>query len=59
LFDDFEKFENRYYPGMIDMSFNSPLNEVLLKVRMSGLSTEKINSFSFNIPEKYDKIRVN
>lgn len=58
-FSDFEKFKNKDYPGTIDMNFNSPQNTVTLKVRMSGFSAEKIDSFSLNIPEKYEQISVN
>ncbi len=58
-FDDFEKFEKKDYPGLIDMNFNSPENDVNLKVRLSGFSTEKIKSFSLQLPEKYEEIRVN
>ncbi|MBN1984697.1 MAG: DUF4292 domain-containing protein [Prolixibacteraceae bacterium] len=58
-FDDFEKFERKNYPGLIEMDFNSPQNKVNLKIRMSGFSSEKITSFSIKIPEKYEEIRVN
>lgn len=58
-FDDFEEFEKKDYPGLIDMNFNSPENDVNLKVRMSGFSSDKVKSFSLRIPEKYDEIRVN
>ncbi len=58
FFDDFEKFEKKDYPRLIDMNFDSPGNEVNLKVRMSGFSTEKIKSFSIKIPEKYEEIGV-
>lgn len=58
-FDDFEEFEKKDYPGLIDMNFNSPGNEVNLKVRMSGFSSDKVKSFSLRIPEKYEEIRVN
>ncbi|MCG6190732.1 DUF4292 domain-containing protein [Maribellus maritimus] len=58
-FDDFEEFEKKDYPGLIDMNFNSPENDVNLKVRMSGFSAEKVKSFSLRIPEKYEEIRVN
>jgi len=58
-FDDFEKFEKKNYPGLIEMDFNSPQNKVNLKIRMSGFSSEKITSFSIKIPEKYEEIRVN
>lgn len=58
-FDDFTQIKNKNYPGSVSMRFVSPLNEVNLKIRMSGFSTEKINSFSFKIPEKYEEIHVN
>ena len=58
-FDDFVQIKNKDYPGSINMSFLSTLNKVNLKIRMSGFSTEKINSFSINIPQKYEQIRVN
>jgi len=58
-FDDFVKIQNKDYPGMIDMSFNSDENEVKLKIRMSGFSTDKISSISIQIPEKYEQIKIN
>lgn len=58
-FDDFVQIKNKDYPGSIEMSFLSALNKVNLKIRMSGFSTEKINSFSIKIPDKYEQIRVN
>lgn len=57
-FNDFVKVQNKDYPGMIDMSFKSELNEVKLKIRMSGFSMDKISSLSINIPKKYKQIRV-
>ena len=58
-FDDFTKVMNKDYPGYISMQFNSPGSEVSMKIRMSGFSTEKINSLNFRIPEKYEQIHVN
>lgn len=58
-FEDFVQIKNKDYPGTIEMSFLSTSNKVNLKIRMSGFSTEKINSFSINIPERYEQIRVN
>lgn len=58
-FNDFEKVNQKDYPGSIEMSFVSEIEEVNLKIRMNGFSTEKITSFSLNIPEKYEQIRVN
>lgn len=57
-FNNFVEVQNKDYPGVIDMSFNSEQNEVKLKLKMSGFSTEKINSFNIIIPEKYDEIKV-
>lgn len=58
-FDEFVEIENKDYPGYMSMNFISDEQEVNLNVRMSGFSTEKLESQSFDIPEKYQKIRVN
>ncbi len=58
-FDDFVKVERKDYPGAIDMSFVSPESNVLMRVRMSGFTTEKIEPLSIDIPEKYEQISVN
>lgn len=59
IFDDFVKVLDKDYPGSIDMSFNSETDNVYLKVRMSGFSTEKLNAVNLEIPEKYQQIKVN
>ncbi|WP_082063371.1 MULTISPECIES: DUF4292 domain-containing protein [Draconibacterium] len=59
VFDDYTEVENKDYPGSIEMNFHSPEEEIEMKIRMSGFSTEKITSFSIKIPEKYEEIRVN
>jgi len=58
-FNDFEKIENKDYPGKIEMNFNSDTENVSLKVQASGFSTERLDSLSLNIPEKYEQIKVN
>lgn len=58
-FGDFEKINQKDYPGSIDMSFVSEDENVSLKIRMNGFSTEEIGSLNLNIPEKYEQIRVN
>ncbi|WP_347839351.1 DUF4292 domain-containing protein [uncultured Draconibacterium sp.] len=58
-FDDFTKVENKEYPGSIEMNFYSPEEEINMKIKMSGFSTEKVSSFNIKIPEKYEEIRVN
>jgi hypothetical protein len=57
-FNDFTKVEGNDYPGEIDMEFLSSKEQIKMKIRMSGFSTEKINSFSIKIPEKYEEIQV-
>ncbi len=59
VFDEYTEVENKDYPGSIEMNFHSPEEEIEMKIRMSGFSTEKITSFSIKIPEKYEEIRVN
>jgi hypothetical protein len=59
IFDDFVKVMNKDYPGSIDMSFISESDNVGLRIRMSGFSTEKLNSLNLEIPEKYQQIKVN
>lgn len=58
-FDDFIKVTNKDYPSSIDMSFNSEKDNIFLKIRMSGFSTEKLNNLNLEIPEKYQQIKVN
>lgn len=59
VFDEFVKVLNKDYPASVDMSFNSESQNVSLKIRMSGFSTEKLESLNLEIPEKYQKIKVN
>ena len=58
-FDEFVKIMDKDYPGAIDMSFNTESENITLNIRMSGFSTEKLDSFYLEIPEKYQQIKVN
>lgn len=58
-FDEFVKVMDKDYPGAIDMSFNTESENISLNIRMSGFSTEKLDSFYLEIPEKYQQIKVN
>jgi len=58
-FDEFEKVMNKDYPGTVDMNFNSETDNISLKIKMSGFSTEKVDSLNLKIPEKYQQIKVN
>lgn len=57
-FNDFTKVEGKEYPGEIDMEFLSNVEQIEMKIRMSGFSTDEISSFSVKIPEKYEEIQV-
>lgn len=57
-FDDFTEVDKHEYPESIDMEFLSAVEEIKMKIRLNGFSTDKVNSFSIKIPEKYDQIRV-
>lgn len=59
IFDEFVKVLDKDYPGAIDMSFNSESDNIALKLRMNGFSTEKLDSLNLEIPEKYQQIKVN
>jgi hypothetical protein len=58
-FDEFVKVMDKDYPGAIDMSFITESENISLNIRMSGFSTEKLDSFNLEIPEKYQQIKVN
>ncbi len=58
-FGNFVKVQGKDYPGSIKISFKSEESDVELKVKMSGFSTDKANSFKIKIPEKYEQIKVN
>ena len=58
-FDEFVKVMDKDYPGAIDMSFNTESENITLNIRMSGFSTEKLDAFYLEIPEKYQQIKVN
>lgn len=58
-FEDFQRVDNKEYPGTIDMKMVSPGETTELKIKMNGFSTEKIDEIELNIPESYQLIRVN
>ena len=55
-FSAFEKVGGQLYPGDIDIKFNSLEKDLSVKLKLSKFSTEK-ESFSFNIPEKYNRAK--
>lgn len=57
-FRDFTEVDKHEYPESIDMEFLSAVEEIKMKIRLNGFSTDKVTSFAIKIPEKYEQIRV-
>lgn len=57
-FDNYTPFEKRNYPGEIIMKFNSKKNNIRMRIKMNGLSTDKIEKLNFNIPQKYEQVML-
>jgi len=55
VFDNFLEVGKQSYPGLIDMKIVTPDDSIRLKIRLSGISTEKIDNLSLNIPSKYSR----
>lgn len=58
-YSNFEKVEKKNYPGSIDLKMTSSSEVVELKIRLNGFSTEKIDDMELNIPDRYERIRMN
>jgi hypothetical protein len=56
-FSEFEKVGRQLYPGSIDIRFASPEKDLSMKIKLSKFSTEKNQSFNFNIPDKYNRMQ--
>jgi hypothetical protein len=59
VFDDFVKVKKNNFPGFVDVKVISENEELRLKIRMNGFSTEIIDSIDLQIPDKYDQIYIN
>jgi hypothetical protein len=59
VFESFVQVDDMEYPSSMNMNFISPDETINMKIKLSGFSTDKIKSFSINIPEKYEQIQVN
>ena len=58
VFDDFVTLKNKEYPGAIEMNFLSEIEQIRMRIRMAGFSTDKISSIDIKIPQKYEQIHV-
>lgn len=54
-FSDFEKVGRQLYPGNINIQFKSPEKDLSMKIKLSKFSTDKNESFNFNIPERFTR----
>jgi len=59
IFDDFVKVKNNDFPGSIEISVISEIEDIHIQLRMNGFSTEIVDSVNLRIPEKYEQIFFN
>lgn len=57
IFNDYTKVGKQDYPGLIDLKMITPDDNMDLKIRLSGFSTDKIDDLDLKIPAKYIKSR--
>lgn len=58
-FDDFQDVSGRKYPGTIIFEFNTAYESVMMKLKLSGYTTDIVENLKINIPEKYNRIFLN
>jgi hypothetical protein len=58
-FDDFVLVEENEYPSSMDMNFISPEEQINMKIKLSGFSTEELSTIVIKIPQKYERIHAN
>ena len=56
-FSEFEKVGQQLYPGNINIRFTSPEKDLSMKIKLSKFSTDKDESFNFNIPERFTRTK--
>lgn len=55
IYSDFKKTDKQQFPGKLDISILTPKSNISLLMENSGISTEMIEAFPFEIPAKYEK----
>lgn len=55
-YSDFVDVGKQLYPGEISLHFNSPENNMQLKIKLGGFSLEEEKDIRFKVPEKYTRI---
>lgn len=56
-FTDFMKVDRQMYPGEISLRFNSPKDNLSMKIKVGKVSMEKNQNFNFKIPERYERVK--
>ncbi len=58
LYDEYQKVNDRYFPGSIDLLVQSEESSLRLDAKMSGFSTEKSDLVPLRIPERYRQLLI-
>ena len=56
LFSEFVTVGRQLYPGDINIRFENAEKDLSMQIKLSKFSTEKDQSFNFNIPDKYSRM---
>ena len=57
-FADFMNLERKDYPGSVDIKMVSDFESTEIKIRMNGLSTDRIDDINLKIPGTYEQLKV-
>jgi len=55
LYSEYKKADKQQFPGKVDISVITPKRNMNLIMENSGINTDVIDAFPFEIPTKYDK----
>ncbi len=55
LYSNYKKTANQQFPGKCDISIITPKRNISLLMENSGMNTDMIEAFPFEIPSKYEK----
>ena len=58
-FDDYQKVDQKYYPGSIMLTLENEGEQMRLEMTMSGFSTEHSELLPVRLPDKYQRVYLN
>ena len=58
-FDEYQKVDQKFYPGSIMLTLNNGGEAVRLELSMSGFSTEHSELLPVRLPDKYQRVYIN